>query len=549
MKQIIISIFTFIQLLTSSSAQSYNIDSLNQKAMDYYNEKDFTKSGLVFDLLFSSQNIKDPDILYNASCVYALNNEPKKSLQHLTELAETYLYSDIEHLSTDSDLNNLHEMTEWKILIARVLQNKTTLPQRRRAKIQNELLKTKKLLESDNGMLWSGNIWHDNILVLDETETIYTLNRTIPNSIKDSLIYYKQIPAKTLVHANTNQQFENEKWAIVQNYDITPTDSCQTPIHELFHLFHGSQINIEGNIVEYLDNYKAKIWLRSEFEALRNCIKSIQKNDEVMAKIYLSDGMYFRTERENFFKKQNHFALKLETLEGLASYTGFKLSAHKDLYRMALIELDGRENPNGLNRSFAYATGLAYGLIFDYFHIQWRSDLKHIYSFRDIYKQVQAFKKTPKSKTENIKRRNKYYVIEQEEMKRKITNDSIKLYYKNLFCEQPVLTVKRDTTDKTYYMSYDMNNTFTFDKLGIIYSDISSASANPSAFGNFKTTGETSIGKTGVLITNDFAKLTFPKPTKVEGTFIIGENYTIELNKGWVVKQSDKKGSLEIVKE
>ena len=140
-------------------------------------------------------------------------------------------------------------------------------------------------------------------------------------------------------------------------------------------------------------------------------------------------------------------------------------------------------------------------------------------------------------------------MIEQEEMKRKITNDSIKLYYKNLFCEQPVLTVKRDTTDKTYYMSYDMNNTFTFDKLGIIYSDISSASANPSAFGNFKTTGETSIGKTGVLITNDFAKLTFPKPTKVEGTFIIGENYTIELNKGWVVKQSDKKGSLEIVKE
>ena len=126
-----------------------------------------------------------------------------------------------------------------------------------------------------------------------------------------------------------------------------------------------------------------------------------------MAKIYLSDGMYFRTERENFFKKQNHYALKLETLEGLSSYTGFKLSAHKDLYRMALIELDGRENPDGLNRSFAYATGLAYGLIFDYFHIQWRSDLKHIYSFRDIYKQVQAFKKTPKSKTENIKRRNK----------------------------------------------------------------------------------------------------------------------------------------------
>ncbi|MBK7227232.1 MAG: hypothetical protein IPH96_18150 [Saprospiraceae bacterium] len=173
---------------------------------------------------------------------------------------------------------------------------------------------------------------------------VYTLNKDLSNASRDSLLYYKQVAEKTLLHTNTNQEFEGEKWAIVQNYDMTPSDSCQTPIHELFHLFHSKQLNIAGNIVEYLDEYEAKILLRSEFEALRNSIKSLQKNDDKAARQYLNDAIYFRTKREKQFESQNHFALKLETLEGLAFYTGNKLSAHKDLYRMAILELNGRKS-------------------------------------------------------------------------------------------------------------------------------------------------------------------------------------------------------------
>lgn len=517
--------------------------------MELYNAKDHKQSALSLDNYFANKNVDDPDILYNASCIYALTQETQKALSLLTKLIDKYYYSDLEHITTDTDLENLHSLTEWKSLIEKVEQNKKTLPQRRRTKILTELSKTKKLLDTDNGKLWNENLWNDNILVLDENETIYTLNKNVSNTNKDSILYYKKIPEKTILHSNTNQQFENEKWAIVQNYDITPSDSCQTPIHELFHLFHSKQINIAGNIVEYLDDYRARILLRSEFEALRNCIKSIQKNNEIEATIFLSDAIYFRTQRENLFKKQNHYALELETLEGLASYTGFKLSAHKDLYRMAILELNGRENPTGLNRSFAYATGLAYGLIFDHFSIQWRTDLKHIYSFSDIYKKQKVVTQIKGKNIEEIKKRNKYYLIEEEEITRKIKTDSISVFYKNMFVNQPILFVKRDTADKTYYMSFDMNSTFTLGKKGIVYSEISSSSTNPLVFGNFKTTGETSIGKTGILITSNFDKLTFPKPINVKDNIITGENYIIELNKGWAVKQIDKKGNLEIAKE
>ncbi len=547
--KLVFTIIIVFQFLTYGFVQTNPTDSLYKKAMDFYDQKIYNQSALLLDKVLLTKSSSNPDILYNASCVYSLNNEAKKAMTYLNILADKYFYSDLQHINTDTDLENLRQLAEWKLLIEKVTKNKETLPQRRRAKIQTELLKTKNLLNADNGKLWNGNIWNDHILVLDENEIVYTLNSKLPNTTNDSLLFYKSVKEKTLLHVNTNQLFEGEKWAIVQNYDITSSDSCQTPIHELFHLFHSKQINIAGNIVEYLDEYKAKILLRSEFEALRNCIKSLQTNNETAAKQFLNDAIYFRTKREKEYKSQNHYALELETLEGLASYTGYKLSAYTDLYRMSILELNGRENPTGLNRSFAYATGLAYGLIFDHFQVKWRTDLKHIYSFRDIYNQQKFFKKAVDSKSENIKQRNNYYTIEREEIKRKLINDSIRQFYNNIFIKQPVLVVQRDTSDKTYFMSFDMNSTFTLGKEGIVYSEISSSSTNPLVFGNFKTTGETQIGKTGILITSNFSKLTFSKPLKIQDKIITGENYVIELNKGWKVRQLDKKGNLEIVKE
>lgn len=76
-------------------------------------------------------------------------------------------------------------------------KNKETLPKRRRTKIQKELLKTKNLLNADNGKLWNGNIWNDNILVLDENEIIYTLEgNDLTNTSNDSLLFYKSVKKK-----------------------------------------------------------------------------------------------------------------------------------------------------------------------------------------------------------------------------------------------------------------------------------------------------------------------------------------------------------------
>jgi hypothetical protein len=299
-----------------------------------------------------------------------------------------------------------------------------------------------------------------------------------------------------------------------------------------------------------LDNYDARILLRSEFNALRNCLGAIRKNSELGAQQFLSDALYFRKMREEKFAKYNHLALELETLEGLATYTGYKLSAHKDLLQAATKELNGREQPTGLNRSFAYATGLAYGVIFDHFQIKWRTDLKHVYSFLNIYEKNISTIRLSKVKFKEVKQRNKYYSVEQEETARKVTIEGYHEFYTKTFLTNPVLVIKIDTSNKTpLTLSYDMNSTFSLGSRGIVYAAIPGGTSDSTMFGSFKTTGETSIGKTGVLITSKFDKLTFPKPLKVEDNTITGENYIIQLNNGWKVKLVDKKGNAEIVKE
>ena len=52
---------------------------------------------------------------------------------------------------------------------------------------------------------------------------------------------------------------------------------------------------------------------------------------------------------------------------------------------MAISEINQREQAQTYTRPFPYATGPAYGLIFDYLKINWKTGLDTIYNFLKIY--------------------------------------------------------------------------------------------------------------------------------------------------------------------
>ncbi len=65
-----------------------------------------------------------PNDRYNAACSFALAGDDETAIFHLTRLAEGKSnYMNYDHITTDSDLNSLHDDERWPKIIAKVKAN------------------------------------------------------------------------------------------------------------------------------------------------------------------------------------------------------------------------------------------------------------------------------------------------------------------------------------------------------------------------------------------------------------------------------------------
>ncbi|MET3026522.1 hypothetical protein ABXT06_07605 [Flavobacterium sp. UW10123] len=420
-----------------------------------------------------------------------------------------------------------------------------------RQNIQEKLLEAKALLEKDNGKLWGRPIWNDSIIVIDFDNSIYSLVK-LPNSKTDNgILYSKIMEANSLVFVNTTQKYEGKEYATVLNNYLD--DKSATIIHELFHLLQIKSRKFNGNPIEYLDETNARILLRLEYQALRNTLKAIiekRKIDEI--KNYLKDAVIFRKERQQQYSKYLNDELEIETLEGLANYTGFVLSSYNNKYEKAIEEINQREEAKTYTRPFPYATGPAYGLLFDYLNINWRNSLDKTYNFTDIYEvMILKSKLTITNKLLGLaKSRNNFDEINKQEIAREEEQKKLISYYTDLLINKPTLKVVLTDIDH-YGRTFNMNGTLTLNDKGIVYSSIKGRDKSGNNFGNFATVeGKNQLGKAGILSYDKDGKtyFVFPLPSKIEGKKITSEFYEIELNPDWkIAKQND--GSMEIVKE
>ena len=520
-------------------------------AMKEYELGNHQKSSEIFQKILNSNTFDDISTtkLYNGACIFALANNKEKALNILDYLASNRFYSNYKHIISDTDLNNIHSEPKWSEITKKVAENKRTEPERLRKKIKTELFKAKEILLADNGKLWGENIWDDNILVLDFDNTIYTLKPLGNSKTIDSIIYYKKVPENTLGFSCSTQKYEGKEYAVILTNYLD--DNSATIIHELFHILQHKHISLNGNPIQYLDNYDAREWLRLEYQSLKNALNAINQNKgKSEVEQYTNDAMLFRKLRQSKYKDNIQKEIEIETSEGLANYTGFILSTYPNKYEIAISEINQREQAQTYTRPFPYATGPAYGLIFDYLKMNWKMGLDTTYNFLKIY-ETKYLKNKIEINDDKVKlaqKRNNYDKIHKQELDRKIKNEKILNYYKEIFLKKPTLTVK--LVDSLYGRTFDMNGTIILKNKGIVYSMIKGVDGSGNNFGNFSTIkGKEKLGISGILMSFDGEKYTFPLPIKVEGNKIIGKYYTIELNKGWKVTKINEKGDMKIVKE
>lgn len=420
----------------------------------------------------------------------------------------------------------------------------------KRAKLKAEILKAKSLLEADNGKLWGEKIWSDDLLIIDYDNTIYSLTKLPESNSDDSILFYKKIPSNTLSFTNTTQKYEGKEYAtVLVNY---LNDESSTIIHELFHLLQLKTQKFTADPVDYLDDYEARKLLRLEFQALKNTLKAIdEKKSKKEITQYFKDAFIFRKIRQEKYREFLTNELKLETLEGTANYTGFALSTFENKYQKTIKEINQREAAPTYTRPFPYATGPAYGFIFDYLKIPWKKGLKEIYNFLDIYEKLYLKSKLKISNSiiEASQKRSNYDEINRLETAKVNKQKELIDYYSKMFTKSPTLKVKLAEMNK-YSVSFNMNGTLVLKDSGTIYSKIEGVDKSGGKnFGNFSTIeGKDILGVAGILGYNKDGGFLFefPLPKKIEGNKVIGDFYEITLNENWsVVKESD--GNMLIV--
>ena len=551
MKKVVLNIKTvsssIILLLCLTTVSYGQVSATYNAAMKLYENGTYKEAAKEFDSLYNEFSFQLSDYeLYNGACIYALNNEVKKALDILEYLATIANYTNLNHIVNDSDLDILHSEPQWEKIINQIKCN--NLPVAEKAK--KELLKAKKILEYDNGKLWGEQIWNDRILVLAADNSVFALT-PFAGSIQDSSgLYYAKLPANTLSFTNTIQDYDNQQYAAVTEYSLS--DNSATIIHELFHILQHKHRMLNGMPIDYLDKYDARQWLRLEFQALRNCLNSIIKNeDRRQIDDYLQDAIVFRKMRHTGYEEFLQRELELETLEGLADYTGHVLSTYPNKYERAIKELNGRESLNTYTRMSVYATGFAYGVIFDYLKINWKQGLDSVYNFEEIY-EIKYLKHNlllDEHLIEKAKERNNYPEIYLQETERKDIAERRVSALRRQLVEEPTLSAT--PIDMNFRRGYDANGTVMIDGAGMAYTTIVQATdvSGGKNFGSFTFSAINYPEKiTGILETIDGTYI-FPLPFRQEGNKIIGDTYEIVLNEGWVVKKKNDQGDFEIVKE
>lgn len=120
---LIILLFSFFS--GAGFAQSEEYSTLIKKAESLFEAKDYKGAATAYSDAFRSIGWKGYETdRYNAACAWAKAEIPDSAFYQLFRIAEKTKYKNIEHLTSDSDLDKLHNDKRWNELLAFVRKNK-----------------------------------------------------------------------------------------------------------------------------------------------------------------------------------------------------------------------------------------------------------------------------------------------------------------------------------------------------------------------------------------------------------------------------------------
>lgn len=228
----------------------------------------------------------------------------------------------------------------------------------------------------DGGALWGKSLCGPMLLV-DPTDRSLAANQAdAGGAFEHSGPVFTGTLGPAVVLANTSVSWSGTHWSEI--LWPLPEDAQQRHVMLAHEMFHRIQPALgmgwpEGDNRQ-LDTLQGRYLLQLEWRALAKALRATTAADRRTA---IADAVLFRRERYRRFPNAAAEEAHLEWNEGVAEYTGVRLGLQTPQARVeyALRDLSTFVSAPSYVRSFAYATGPAYGLLLDQADPAWRHQL------------------------------------------------------------------------------------------------------------------------------------------------------------------------------
>lgn len=241
--------------------------------------------------------------------------------------------------------------------------------------------------DRDNSQLWGMVIYGPMLFVEPEKRDVVTNQEARDGSLTPREgVWLGNLPQNQNI-ANTVTRWAGRKWTMI--IWPLPEDNFQRlrlMVHELFHRIQDDiGLPASNPTNSHLDSREGRIWLQLEWQALR---AGLEKSGSSRRQA-VEDALIFRAYRRHIFKGVDSTENALELNEGLAEYTGIKLASTSDSQYVSytLRTIERAPSRATFVRSFAYASGPAYGFLLDATDPTWR---KMVSRRRDLGSMLQT---------------------------------------------------------------------------------------------------------------------------------------------------------------
>ena len=355
------------------------------------------------------------------------------------------------------------------------------------------------------------------ILCIDNNRDLWSNQKDLQGQLQTcGEVFIGKYPLNKNI-ANSTVDVYGQKWVMLRH--PLPADTIDRNIlfcHEMFHYWQDSLGLVPDKVYNnvHMDAKDARVLLKLEWKAF---LTACRATDSSLRKMAIRDGLTFRKCRQQKYSQYYQDETAFEVHEGLAQYTGIKLSVSSDSMYIHILDKEAESymNKENIVRSYAYFSSAVMGYLLDKSACEWREQVDGNSDLGFLLQKAYNIL-LPEDREDHVRQRRSFYnydSIMEFESRRDSMQTKKKGELVNLFTQDTKKLPLRNMQ-----ISFDPNSVINLEGIGNVYKNARIIDD----WGILETKDEGSV-----LITEDWKAVVLPYANSIE------TNNSVEETESW----------------